>query len=265
MESFAQALSSHKPLKIIGVINAYVAKMAEANDAPALYISGAGVANYAWGLPDQGVTTLENVAEEVKRIRSASRLPLLVDMDTGWERIEEAVRTLTAAGASAIHIEDQIPQKRCGHLSGKEVVSIEEMVVRLKAAKFKGLFLVARTDAYEKEGLEGVIKRAQAYEKAGAEMLFADALPSLEDFIRLKKSISLPVLINQTEFGVTPLYPFEKIKDARLDAVLYPLSLARGMMGEALRILKEIVQKGDVTSSLPRMQPRKELYEYLDT
>lgn len=250
-------------LQIIGVINAYAAKMAEQEGAKALYVSGAGVANYAWGLPDEGLTTLEQVAEEVRRIRSVTKLPLLVDVDTGWDSIKETMEVMAQAGASAVHLEDQIPKKKCGHLSGKEVVSIDEMLSRLKQAKHKKLFLVARTDAFEKEGLKGVIKRAKAYEKGGADMIFADALPRLEDFIALQSQVSIPLLINQTEFGVTPLYSLQELKKSEIAAVLYPLSLARGMMKGALTILRDILQKGDVTSSLSTMQTRKELYGYL--
>lgn len=264
MNLFAQELKNHKPLKVIGVINAYVAKMAEREGAKALYVSGAGVANYAWAVPDIGLTTLEQVIEEVRRIRSASTLPILVDIDTGWGKIKEAMSFLEKVGASAVHLEDQVADKKCGHLSGKRVVSIEEMVQRVHEAKQSTLFLIARTDAYETEGLEGVARRAQAYEEAGADMIFADALPCLDDFMHLQKVVKLPLLINQTEFGVTPLYPFAEIQRAHLAAVLYPLSLARGMMATSKRILKEILQQGDVQKVLPLMQPRKELYDYLD-
>lgn len=264
MNLFAQALQNHKPLKVIGVINAFVAKMAQKEGANAIYVSGAGVANYTWGLPDVGLTTLEQVADEVRKIRSASSLPILVDIDTGWGRIQEAMALLEQVGASAVHLEDQVVNKKCGHLPGKRVVPLEEMLTRLRQAKLGKLFLVARTDAYETEGLEGVIKRAQAYEKVGADMIFADALPSLDDFIRLQQTIKLPLLINQTEFGVTPLYPFNAIKTAHLAAVLYPVSLARGMMASSKKILQEILQHGDVNQVLPLMQPRKELYDYLD-
>lgn len=264
MNLFTKALQKHNPLKVIGVINAYLAKMAEKEGAAALYLSGAGVANYAWALPDVGLTTLEQVAEEVTRIRSSSSLPLLVDIDTGWDKVKEAVHTLHKAGASAIHIEDQIFDKKCGHLPGKRVVPIEAMCERLHEARYQNLFLVARTDAYETEGIEGVIARAKAYEAAGADMIFADALPHLDDFKTLHKNIGLPLLINQTEFGVTPLYAFAELKKAKVDAILYPLSLARAMMAAAKVVLKEILTKGDVKEVLTQMQPRKELYDTLD-
>lgn len=271
MNTFQAALQQNHPLKIIGVINAYVAMMAEKRGVQALYLSGAGVANYSFGLPDLGITSLNDVVEEVRRIRGATSLPLLVDIDTGWGGdlvIERAIRELIRAGASAIHIEDQVAEKRCGHRAGKQVVDYQEMVLRLEAViKGRGndkLFIVARTDSFETEGLEGVIRRAQAYEKAGAEMIFADALPTLDDFITLKKNLRIPVLINQTEFGVTPLFSYDQLKISGIEAILYPLSLARGMMGEALRILETIVQKGTIEERLHAMQPRQELYQFLD-
>lgn len=258
-------LGSELPIKIIGVINPYVAMMADQLGAKALYISGAAVANYEWGLPDLALTTLDEVADVVFRVRSKTRLPILVDIDTGWGSplmIERSIKYLMQAGASAIHIEDQVLEKRCGHRSGKRVVPIDEMQERLDAAitaRSDAPFLIgARSDAYETEGLKGVIERAKAYSKA--DFFFPDALPDLKDFIAVKKETTLPVLINQTEFGKTPLYPFEELK--ALDFVLYPLSAARAMNYQAKKVLESIIQKGRVQTD--EMQPRQELYHFLD-
>lgn len=255
------------PLKIIGVINPFVAMMAEELGAKALYVSGAAVANYEWGLSDLGLTTLDEVANVVFRIRTVTSLPILVDIDTGWGNelmIERVIRFMIQSGASAIHIEDQVQAKRCGHREGKKVVSIQEMQSRLEAAiearREHPLLIGARTDAFESEGLKGVITRAKAYKKA--DFIFPDALPSLSDFLTLKKKTGLKILINQTEFGKTPLYPWKKLKP--LDYVLYPVSLARGMNFQAKKILERVIEKGEVGDLVQEMQPRSELYKFLD-
>lgn len=255
------------PIKIIGVINPYVAMMADQLGAQALYISGAAVANYEWGLPDLALTTLDEVANVVFRIRSKTKLPLLVDMDTGWGSplmIERSIKYLIQAGASAVHIEDQVFEKRCGHRSGKAVVSILEMQERIDAAisaRENTPFLIgARSDAYEIEGLKGVIERAKAY--SNADFFFPDALPDIKDFIAVKEAANLPVLINQTEFGKTPLYSWEELQS--LDFVLYPLSVARGMNYQAKAVLNSIINKGSVKEEIEHMQSRKELYQFLD-
>lgn len=255
------------PTKYIGVVNPYTAMMAEQLGAKALYVSGAAVANYEWGLPDLGLTTLDEVAHVVFRIRSVTQLPILVDIDTGWGNelmIERVIKFMIQSGATAIHIEDQIAAKRCGHRDNKKVVSIEEMQARLDAAlSARGnnkLLIGARTDAYEQEGMEGVIKRGLAYKKA--DFLFPDALPTLNDFITLKKEVELPVLINQTEFGKTPLYSWNELK--ALDFILYPLSVARGMNYQAKKVLESLIRKGEIGTLLKEMQPRSELYQFLD-
>lgn len=260
-------IKSELPLKIIGVINPYIAMMAEEMGAQALYVSGAAIANYEWGLPDLALTTLDEVADVVFRIRSKTKLPLLVDIDTGWGSplmIERAIKYLIQAGASAVHIEDQVFEKRCGHRSGKSVVSIPEMLERIEAAigaKGSNAFLIgARSDAYEKEGLKGVIERAKAYSKA--DFFFPDALPDLKDFIAIKNASSMPILINQTEFGKTPLYSFSELKG--LDYVLYPLSVVRGMNFQAKAVIESILREGSVERELDKMQTREELYHFLD-
>lgn len=255
------------PVKIVGVINPYVAMMADQLGAQALYVSGAAVANYEWGLPDLALTTLDEVANVVFRIRSKTKLPILVDIDTGWGSslmIERSIKYLMQAGASAVHIEDQVFEKRCGHRGGKEVVPISIMQERIDAAigaRGNTPFLIgARSDAYEKEGLIGVIERAKAYSEA--DFFFPDALPDVKDYIAIKEQSNLPVLINQTEFGKTPLYSWQEL--TKLDFVLYPLSVVRGMNFQAKAVLESIINKGSVKQEIEKMQTRSELYQFLD-
>lgn len=270
-KKFREALKENGPLQIIGVINAYSAIQAEKVGAKALYISGAGVANASYGLPDIGMTMLEDVCIDIRRITGRCDLPLLVDADTGWGgafNIARTVKEMTKAGAAGCHIEDQVAQKRCGHRPNKELVSTEEMCDRLRAAvdgKTDPDFVVmARTDAHASEGQEAALARAQAYVEAGADMIFAEAIHTLEEYKAFTDVIKVPVLANITEFGATPMFTVEELGNAGIDMVLYPLSGFRAMNKAALEVFKAIIEKGSQESTLPIMQTRKELYEMLD-
>lgn len=265
--TWRHALKGKKPLQIVGVINAYVALMAEKAGYRALYLSGAGVSNFCYAVPDVGMTSMDNVAEEVRRIKSASSLPLLVDIDIGWFHVSRSVKEIERAGANAIHIEDQTIEKKCGHLSGKTIVSIPEMADRIKAAvdgrKDRETIIVARTDAYAVEGLEKTIERSQKYLEAGADMLFPEALTSLEEFALFRKRIQAPVLANITEFGNTPLLTTEQLHQAGIEMILYPLSCARAMNQAAWKVLQTIRKQGTQKECLNQMQTREELYQFL--
>ncbi len=236
-DRFRKALASECPLQILGVINAFVALMAVHSGFKVLYLSGAGVSNASYGMPDLGMTTLDNVLEDVRRITAAVDVPLLVDIDTGWGShlmIERSIKELIKAGAAAIHIEDQTFAKRCGHRKGKSVVSKEEMVDRIKAAvqgrgAKSNLVIMARTDAYAIEGIQKTIERAQAYIEAGAEMIFPEALTTLKEYKEIKAAIGVPVLANLTEFGLTPLFTTTELASIGIDMALYPLSACRAM------------------------------------
>lgn len=268
---FRTAIEKEKPLQVIGTINAYVALMAERVGFHALYLSGAGVANSGFGWPDVGITTLDNVLEEARRITGAVELPLLVDVDTGWGgpfMLTRTVKSMIRSGVAAIHIEDQAFEKRCGHLPGKHLVSSDDMVNRLKAAvdarSDPGFVIMARTDAFAVEGLKGVIERGIAYRDAGADMLFAEAIDSLEHYRMIRKAVGIPLLANMTEFGVSPLSTKEELGKAGVDMVLYPLSVNRTMNFAALNALKAIREKGTQKELLKEMQTRQELYDYLN-
>jgi methylisocitrate lyase len=265
---FRGALKVESPLQIVGVINAYAALLAERAGFRALYLSGAGVANASYGLPDLGVTTLKNVLEDVRRITSATKLPLLVDADTGWESPGQSVRELIKAGAAGIHIEDQVEAKRCGHRPNKQLVSTDQMVRRIKSAtrgKSDSAFVImARTDAVAGEGLEAGIQRACAYRDAGADMIFAEALINLDQYREFTDAVEIPVLANITEFGKTPLYTIEELAQARVAMALYPLSAFRAMNAAALKVYQTIRSRGTQKDSLPLMQTRAELYEILN-
>lgn len=269
---FRKALSLERPLQIVGAINAYVAMMAVRNGFKALYLSGAGVANASYGLPDLGMTTLDNVLEDVRRITTAVDVPLLVDIDTGWGSclmIERTIKLMIKAGAAAVHIEDQPFTKRCGHLQGKKVIPISEMVERIQAAvESRGsshhLVIMARTDAYAIEGLNKTIERALAYIEAGAEMIFPEALGSLSDYAAFKNEIKAPILANLTEFGQTPLLTVAELASAGVEMALYPLTANRAMNLAALRTLEEIRQRGTQAHLLESMQTREELYGFLN-
>jgi methylisocitrate lyase len=266
-----QAWVAEKPLQIVGCMNAYVALLAKRVGYRALYLSGAGVANNCYGLPDLGLTTLEGVLEEVRRITSAVDLPLLVDIDTGWGNelmIERAVREIGRAGAAGVHIEDQVLHKRCGHRPNKRIVPVDEMVARVKAAvdaKVDADFVVvARTDALASEGLEHAIERAISLENAGADVLFPEAVTSINQYKAFRKALKIPILANMTEFGKTPLLNLEELAACGIDVVLYPLSADRAMHRAALAVLEGIRRQGTQQEFLEMMETRSERYEILD-
>jgi methylisocitrate lyase len=268
---FRSALNTEKPLQIAGVINAYVAMMATNIGFKALYLSGAGIANSAFGLPDLELTTLDNVAEEVRRITAAVDTPLLVDIDTGWGNslmIARTIKAMEAAGAAAVHMEDQPFGKRCGHRQGKKIISIEQMTDRIKAAtdarSDPHFVIMARTDALGPEGLKNTIARAQAYVEAGADMIFLEAVTELSQYVEFRKSITVPLLANITEFGVTPLFTLNELAGVGIDMALYPLSANRAMNLAALKTLETIRIEGTQKSLLDVMQTREELYGFLN-
>lgn len=268
---FRQALVSENPLQIVGVINAYAAKLAENAGFKAVYLSGAGVANANFALPDLAVTNLTDVVTEVRRITAATSLPLLVDADTGWGNalsIQRTVRDLTQAGAAGLHIEDQSENKRCGHRPGKKLVDVTEMTARISAAvaaKTDHAFVImARTDAANVEGLDAAIKRAKEYVAAGAEMIFAEAISTLDEYQLIVDAVGVPVLANITEFGQTPLFSIQELKSAGIRMALYPLSAFRAMNLAAQNVYNTIRDKGSQQSVLAKMQTRDELYEILN-
>lgn len=268
---FRKALKDNQPLQIVGTINAYTAMMAERVGHQAIYLSGGGVANASYGLPDLGMTTMNDVVEDVRRITAATDVPLLVDIDTGWGgafNIGRTIREMERAGAAAVHIEDQIAQKRCGHRPNKEIVSKEEMVDRIKAAvdarENDDFFIMARTDAFQKEGLDAAIDRAKACIEAGADAIFAEAVHELSDYKAFADAIDAPILANITEFGATPLYNRAELADAGAAMVLYPLSAFRAMNKAALAVYQNILDKGDQKDVVDLMQTRMELYDFLN-
>jgi len=267
---FRAALSQEQPLQIVGAVNAYSAILATHCGFRALYVSGAGVANASFGLPDLGMTSAAEVAEDVRRICSATDLPVLVDIDTGWGHaftVSRAVRDIAAAGAAAVHIEDQVGAKRCGHRPNKALVSTDEMCDRVVAAvdgKPDDDFVVmARTDAVAGEGLDAAIKRACAYRDAGADAIFAEAVESLADYRRFVEAVGIPVLANLTEFGKTPIFTLDELRGAGVAMVLYPLSAFRAASAAALAVYEEIRRTGNQLGVLDRMQTREELYRHL--
>lgn len=266
-----QGLLAHEtPLQIVGTINAYSALLAKRAGFQAIYLSGSGVASASYGLPDLGITNLNDVLTDVSRITYACDLPLLVDIDTGFGsafNIERTIKSLIKAGASAVHIEDQVAAKRCGHRPKKELVSAEEMSDRIKAAidaKYVPSFtIMARTDALTIEGLEKTLERIHLYIEAGAEMIFLEGANSLEQYQTVTQQISVPVLANITEFGVTPLFTKEELKKSGVKLILYPLSAFRAMSKAALNVYQIIKREGTQQSALPDMQTREELYDVL--
>ena len=267
---FRQALREERPLQIMGTINAYAAMMAEHVGYRALYLSGAGVANYSYGLPDLGMTSMGDVLADLRRITSAVSLPIIVDIDTGWGgafNITRAIRQMIAAGAAAVHIEDQVSQKRCGHRPNKAIVPAGEMVDRLKAAADAktdpDFVLMARTDSLQSEGLSGVIDRACAYVEAGADAIFAEAMTDLEMYGKVCAAVEAPVLANLTEFGATPYFTKEELRDQGVAMLLYPLSATRAMQRAALQVMRAIREEGSQESVINLMQTRAELYDFL--
>ena len=269
--SFFEVLKNEKPLSVAGAINPYSALLAKKTGIKALYISGAGVANASFGLPDLALTSLDNVLEDLRRIRGISNLPILVDCDTGWGsalNISKTTKEMISAGASGIHIEDQVSEKRCGHRPNKEIVSTEDMCDRMIAARDAitddEFMLMARTDAFANEGINGTIERAQRYVEAGANALFPEAITSLEDYKTLSDTVSVPILANITEFGMTPLFKKDELKKAGISIILHPLSAFRAMSKAALEVYSTISEDGNVEKILEKMQSRDELYEILD-
>ncbi|WP_369986083.1 methylisocitrate lyase [Thalassolituus sp.] len=270
-QKFRKALEDNKPLQIVGTINAYAAMMAEKIGHQAIYLSGGGVANASYGLPDLGMTSLNDVIEDVRRITSASSLPLLVDIDTGWGgafNIARTIKEMEKAGAAAVHIEDQVAQKRCGHRPNKEIVSKEEMVDRIKAAvdarTDPDFFIMARTDAFAQEGLEAAIDRARACVEAGADGIFAEAVKTEEHYRAFAEALDVPILANITEFGQTELWSREQLGEWGAAMVLYPLSAFRAMNKAAETVYKSLLEEGHQRKVIDIMQTRMELYDYLN-
>lgn len=269
--AFRQALSKESPLQIAGAITAYAARMAERTGFRALYISGGGVAANSLGMPDLGISTMEDVLIDLRRVTEACSLPVLVDVDTGWGgafNIARTVRSFHKAGAAAIHLEDQVSQKRCGHRPGKAVVDTAEMVDRIKAAvdarTDASFVIMARTDAAAGEGLQSAIDRACAYREAGADMIFPEAMRSLDDYAAVRSAVRVPVLANLTEFGSTPLFTLEELRAVGVDMALYCCGAYRMMNAAALEFYQVLRNEGTQKSLVPRMQTRSQLYEFLD-
>lgn len=265
---FRAALAAERPLQIPGAIHAYSAMLAERAGFRALYLSGAGVANASRGWPDLGMTTLDDVLIDVRRIVAVTKLPLLVDADTGWDDPAQTVRAMIGAGVAGIHIEDQVEAKRCGHRPGKQLVPAEEMVARIEAAvagKTDADFVVmARTDALAVEGMDAALARAVRYRDAGADMIFAEACTELAQFAAFTHALGVPVLANITEFGKTPLFTTDELRDAGIAMVLYPLSAFRAMNAAAVATYRAIREDGTQRAVVDRMQTRAELYEILN-
>ena len=268
---FRAALHQENPLQVAGAINAYTARLAEATGFRALYLSGGGVAANSLGLPDLGISTMEDVLIDVRRISEATSLPLLVDIDTGWGsafNIARTIRSMIKAGAAAVHIEDQVGAKRCGHRPGKELVPAAEMVDRIKAAvdarTDPHFVLMARTDALANEGLASAIERAQAYVSAGADMIFAEAVTELAQYTQFRQAVGVPILANITEFGQTPLFTRDELGPAGVDIILYCCGAYRAMNAAALKVYETIRAEGTQKNVVSIMQSRADLYRYLD-
>ena len=268
---FRHALSEEKPLQIAGAINAYTARLAEATGFRALYLSGGGVAANSLAVPDLGISTMEDVLTDLGRITNATALPVLVDIDTGWGgafNIARTIRSMEKTGAAAVHIEDQVGAKRCGHRPGKELVATEEMADRIKAAvdarRDQQFVIMARTDALANEGLARAIERAQAYVAAGADMIFAEAVTESAQYTEFRRAVGVPILANITEFGKTPLFTRDELSAAGVDMILYCCAAYRAMNAAALKVYETIRTEGTQRSALPLMQTREELYRYLN-
>ena len=268
---FRNALSANKPLQIVGTINAYTALMATKIGHSAIYISGGACANASYGLPDLGMTSMNDVLEDARRITSVVDTPLLIDIDTGWGGAFNIARTIKEsirAGVAAVHMEDQVAQKRCGHRPNKEIVSLEEMVDRIKAAvdarTDDDFFIMARTDSYAIEGLQASIDRAGAYLEAGADGIFAEAMASLEEYQAYDNALKAPLLANMTEFGMSPLFEKVELAESGVDMVLYPLTATRAMNKAAEMVYQDVLDKGHQKDMVEHMQTRMELYDYLN-
>jgi methylisocitrate lyase len=270
-KQFRNILQLEKPVQIVGTVNAYTAILARESGFHAIYLSGAGVANASYGLPDLGITTLNDVLEDARRITSVVNLPLLVDIDTGWGsafNIARTIREMIKAGVAAVHIEDQVQAKRCGHRPGKAIVETTEMTDRIKIAvdaKTNPDFVImARTDALASEGLTAAIDRAMQYVEAGADMIFFEGVRELSEYRALTQQCNVPVLANITEFGLTPLFTLNELKEAGISLVLYPLSAFRAMNQAALNVYQTIRKEGTQQELIPTMQTREELYHFLN-
>jgi methylisocitrate lyase len=268
-QKFKDAIAAEAPLQIVGAINAYAALMAHKAGFRAIYLSGAGVANASFGLPDLAITTVNDVAEDAKRITGRVDLPLLADIDTGWGgafNIARTVKEMEAAGVACVHIEDQVSQKRCGHRPGKELVDKFEMGDRVRAAvdARSDLLIMARTDALAGEGLDGVIERCVYYVECGADMIFAEAMTDLSHYQKIKDAIKVPLLANLTEFGKTDYYTTQELAKVGVDMALYPLSAFRAMNRAAENVYATIRKDGTQQAVVDTMQTREELYQYLD-
>jgi methylisocitrate lyase len=270
-QRFRDSLLAEKPLQIAGTINALCAMQAEAAGFRAIYLSGAGVANASYGLPDLGVTSLNDVVTDASRITAACSLPLLVDIDTGWGTdltIHRAIRELERAGVAAIHMEDQVAAKRCGHRPGKELVEVHEMQARIEAAvdarRNPSFVIMARTDAVHVEGLDSAIARAKAYVEVGADMIFAEAVETLDDFRRFVDQVGVPILANMTEFGKTPAFTAQELASAGVQLALYPLTAFRAMNAAAKLTYETIRTQGTQRSVLDKLQTRDQLYKLLN-
>jgi methylisocitrate lyase len=270
-QSFRSAVQQEHPLQVIGAINAFTARMAQATGFRALYLSGGGVAANSLGMPDLGISTMEDVLVDVRRITEVTTLPLLVDIDTGWGsafNIARTIRSMQREGAAAVHMEDQVGSKRCGHRPGKELVPAAEMVDRIKAAvdarTDEHFVIMARTDAIANEGVPAAIERAQAYVAAGADMIFAEAVTELAMYIEFRRAVGVPILANITEFGQTPLFTRDELAAAGVDIVLYCCAAYRAMNAAALKVYETIRAQGTQHDVLPLMQSRADLYRYLD-
>ncbi|MBP0593314.1 methylisocitrate lyase [Paraburkholderia sp. LEh10] len=268
--AFRQAVAEGQPLQVVGAITAYAAKMAEAVGFKALYLSGGGVAANSLGIPDLGISTMDDVLTDARRITDATNLPLLVDIDTGWGgafNIARTVRSFIKAGVAAVHLEDQVGQKRCGHRPNKEVVAKEEMVDRVKAAvdaRTDDQFVImARTDAAASESIDAAIERAVAYVEAGADMIFPEAMRTLDDYRRFKAAVKVPILANLTEFGATPFFTTTELRDSNVDIALYCCGAYRAMNAAALNFYETVLRDGTQKAAVPTMQTREDLYKYL--
>ncbi|MBU9676822.1 methylisocitrate lyase [Burkholderia multivorans] len=267
---FRAAVAAEQPLQVVGAITAYAAKMAQAVGFKAVYLSGGGVAANSLGIPDLGISTMEDVLIDANRITNATDLPLLVDIDTGWGgafNIARTIRSFINAGVAAVHIEDQVGQKRCGHRPGKECVPTDEMVDRIKAAvdaRTDDQFVImARTDAAAAEGIDAAIERAVAYVEAGADMIFPEAMKTLDDYRRFKAAVKVPILANLTEFGSTPLFTVDELREANVDIALYCCGAYRAMNKAALNFYETVRRDGTQKAAVPTMQTRAELYDFL--
>ncbi|MGN7101311.1 methylisocitrate lyase [Ralstonia holmesii] len=267
---FRAAVAESQPLQVVGAITAYAAKMAEQTGFKAVYLSGGGVAANSLGIPDLGISTMEDVLIDARRITDAVQIPLMVDIDTGWGgafNIARTIRSFIKAGVAAVHLEDQVGQKRCGHRPGKEVVSIDEMVDRVKAAvdarTDDDFVIMARTDAAASEGIDAAIERAVAYVEAGADMIFPEAMKTLDDYRRFKAAVKVPILANLTEFGSTPLFTTDELRSANVDIALYCCGAYRAMNAAALNFYQTVMRDGTQKAAVETMQSRADLYQYL--